>query len=104
MKQLFSAVFLITATVVTVAAETLRFPDTVTLDNGLIRVGISAAAGRIVDFGVANCAKPIAGSISAATGCGRNSTTTGAASGARTSPIPGSTAGSGFPGNRRNSP
>ncbi len=52
MKQLFSAVFLITATVVTVAAETLRFPDTVTLDNGLIRVGISAAAGRIVDFGV----------------------------------------------------
>ena len=26
MKQLFSAVFLITATVVTVAAETLRFP------------------------------------------------------------------------------
>lgn len=32
------------------AAGTVAFPDAVTLDNGHIRVGVSPAAGRIVDF------------------------------------------------------
>lgn len=34
----------------TAAAGTVAFPDAVTLDNGHIRVGVSPAAGRIVDF------------------------------------------------------
>ncbi|MEO1237368.1 MAG: DUF4380 domain-containing protein [Planctomycetota bacterium] len=32
-------------------AEPIAFPDTVTIDNGLVRLGVSPAVGRVVDFG-----------------------------------------------------